>query len=96
MISHRLPILQEDERLKRLMKNLHHAYTGKNYVCNGSNKCVSVQSLDSVNIFYYIYYLNDIWLNSRKIFLYITFSFFIAFQNIISSMYETNVFCIKK
>lgn len=49
-MSHKLPLLMEDERLKRLIKNLHHAYTGKNYVTNSNNKHVSLHSLDSVCI----------------------------------------------
>lgn len=50
-MSHKLPVLMEDERLKRLIKNLHQAYTGKSYVTNTSNKHVSLHSLDSVCIF---------------------------------------------
>lgn len=49
-MSHKLPMIQSDERLKRLVNNLHHTYTGKKYVINDSDRHVSLQSLDAVSI----------------------------------------------
>ena len=50
-MSHKLSVIQSDERFKRLVNNLHHTYTGKTYTRTDSDKQVSLQSLDSVSIY---------------------------------------------
>lgn len=50
-MSHKLTMIQSDERIKRLVNNLHNTYTGKSYTGKDNDRQVSWQSVDSVSIF---------------------------------------------
>lgn len=47
MMSTRLHIINEDERMRKLVNNLHHSYVGKSYT-NPSGKHVALENIDKV------------------------------------------------
>ncbi|XP_063230800.1 DNA primase large subunit-like [Bacillus rossius redtenbacheri] len=49
MTARRLPALEEDERLFRMLKGLHHTYTGDDYITSKNKAGVSIEELDSLS-----------------------------------------------